>query len=105
MRSISEPPSVESVGTTEEAEGWFEDPYRIHRQRWFSAGSATGLVRDGATESTDPPPDEPFEGPLVMADTDSIGRTDGSDLLRAGDGRRGPDEQDRIAEREFLAGL
>ena len=40
-----------------------------------------------------------------MADTDSIGRTDGSDLLRAGDGRRDPDEQDRIAEREFLAGL
>jgi hypothetical protein len=28
------------------AEGWYRDPYGIHQDRWFSAGTPTSLVRD-----------------------------------------------------------
>ena len=37
------------------------------RRARFSAGSATALVRDGSSESTDAPPDFPFVGRLVPA--------------------------------------
>jgi hypothetical protein len=37
-------------------EGWFIDPYERHEARWFSGGSPTSLVRDGAHEGSDPPP-------------------------------------------------
>jgi hypothetical protein len=45
------------------AEGWYLDPYGRHEARWFSAGSPTALVRDGASESQDPPPAKPYDGP------------------------------------------
>ncbi len=48
-------------------QGWYLDPYGAHEARWFSAGSATALVRDGSSESTDAPPDFPFVGRLVPA--------------------------------------
>ncbi len=38
--------------------GWHPDPFRIHQERWVSGdGVPTKLVRDGAEESYDPPPE------------------------------------------------
>ena len=65
------------------AEGWYEDPFAVHQYRWFSAGTPTGLVKDGHTEGTDPPPDAEVTGPLVAEHSDPDVRTDGSDLRRA----------------------
>jgi hypothetical protein len=48
------------------AQGWYQDPYAIHKHRYFSAGLPTKLVRDGLHESYDPPPDGPLpDGELV----------------------------------------
>jgi len=46
-------------------EGWHLDPYKLHTDRWISNGRPTKLVRDDGVESYDPPPNEPFTGPLV----------------------------------------
>jgi hypothetical protein len=63
------------------AEGWFVDPYGRHAARWISDGTPTALVRDGKTESHDPPPDAPYAGPLEpVAERPP---TDGEDLRRA----------------------
>jgi hypothetical protein len=51
-----------------EVEGWYKDPFARHELRWFSAGTATNLVRDGDAITQDEPPDEPFDGPLVEAE-------------------------------------
>jgi hypothetical protein len=40
-------------------QGWYHDSYGIHEARWFSNGLPTSLVRDGDTESQDPPPSGP----------------------------------------------
>lgn len=32
------------------AEGWYQDPYKIHEDRWFSDGSPTALVRDAGVD-------------------------------------------------------
>ena len=45
-------------------QGWFTDPYQLHKARWFSDGRPTALVRDDGVESTDPPPDTPYSVPL-----------------------------------------
>ena len=45
------------------AEGWYRDPYGIHQDGWFSAGTPTSLVRDQGTEGRDDPPDYPPPGP------------------------------------------
>ena len=37
-------------------EGWYRDPFGTHEARWYSAGTPTALVRDGAVEAHDPPP-------------------------------------------------
>ena len=37
-------------------QGWYLDPFERHEGRWFSAGKATSLVRDGSVESNDEPP-------------------------------------------------
>jgi len=48
------------------AQGWYKDPYLIHEDRYFSAGAATKLVRDGGQVAYDPPPDVSLpEGDLV----------------------------------------
>jgi hypothetical protein len=57
------------VGTNP-AEGWYRDPFGIHEDRWMSQGQPTKLVRDGAAESYDPPPDLPLPAELVPADAD-----------------------------------
>jgi hypothetical protein len=44
--------------TGDEAQGWFDDPFRLHEARYFSAGRPTKLVRDGTAESYDEPPHE-----------------------------------------------
>lgn len=63
-----------------EAEGWYLDPYKLHTDRWFSAGRPTALVRDGDAESHDPPPPQPYEGELTESPTD--------DFAEAGDSQR-----------------
>jgi hypothetical protein len=45
-------------------QGWFTDPFRRHKARWFSDGSPTALVRDEGVEGNDPPPDMPYITPL-----------------------------------------
>lgn len=45
------------------AEGWYRDPYGIHQDRWFSAGTPTALVRDQGVEGHDDPPGYPPPGP------------------------------------------
>jgi hypothetical protein len=37
-------------------QGWHADPFGLHEQRYFSAGTPTKLVRDGSVESYDEPP-------------------------------------------------
>ena len=66
-----------------QAEGWYRDPYRIHDDRWMSAGAPTKLVRDGQAESYDAPPDLPL--PDVLEPANSAGNEPGSglDLRRA----------------------
>jgi hypothetical protein len=55
--------------TGDEAQGWFDDPFRLHDARYFSAGRPTKLVRDGTAESYDEPPDEGAGGALKTAET------------------------------------
>jgi hypothetical protein len=48
-----------------QAQGWYRDPYRVHDDRYFSAGQPSKLVRDGGIEDYDPPPAGPPEAELV----------------------------------------
>ena len=63
------------------AEGWYRDPYGIHQDRWFSAGSPTALVRDqGAVGHDDPPGYPPPGPPAEIQETDQF---PADDLRRA----------------------
>jgi hypothetical protein len=64
------------------AQGWYQDPYRRHEERWYSGGTPTGLVRDRGVESTDPPPEAAPTGTLVRAEHEVV--PGGRDLLRVG---------------------
>ena len=69
-----------------EAEGWYQDPYGIHEDRWYSDGHPTVLVRDAGLEASDRPPQgKAPNGPLVrsIAHEPGAGNTD---LRRADDG-------------------
>jgi hypothetical protein len=44
----------QSAAGVANAEGWFPDPTGRHEARWFSMGTPTPLVRDGAIEARDP---------------------------------------------------
>jgi hypothetical protein len=62
-------------------EGWYLDPYGIHRGRWYSAGQPTGLVRDDGIESHDAPPSwqpktTPVPVPAPPGDADDLKRAD-----------------------------
>jgi hypothetical protein len=59
-----------------ELQGWYEDPFRLHQARYFSAGRPTKLVRDGNVESYDEPP---VSGTAAA----SSGRAVGATLNRA----------------------
>ena len=72
-----------------EAEGWYQDPYRVHEERWYSNGTATSLVRDAGVESRDaPPPDPPADNTLVRKAADPAASRPG-DLRRADDAETG----------------
>lgn len=43
----------------DEPDGWYQDPFRLHEARYFSAGRPTRLVRDGDVQSYDEPPVAP----------------------------------------------
>jgi hypothetical protein len=65
-------------------EGWFEDTYRRHQERWYSDGEPTKLVRDSGVESYDQLPlDAVPSGPLVRPP--SHWSPKGSDDLRRAD--------------------
>ena len=84
--------------TSDDAEGWYLDPYAIHEQRWFSAGKPSRLVRDGLVETNDPPPGRPFDGPLMPAPTDAA-HASGSDLRRADEAENG--DRDAYSDAAF----
>ena len=63
------------------AEGWYQDPFHRHEARWISDGAPTALVRDGETESHDPPPSASFTGQLEPIAEPAA--DDGEDMLRA----------------------
>jgi hypothetical protein len=66
-----------------EAQGWYRDPYGVHQDRYFSAGSPTKLVRDDGRESYDFPPDRPLPaGDLIPVSPAGGEALDGSDLQR-----------------------
>lgn len=54
-------------------QGWYEDPYRLHEARYFSAGHPTKLVRDGTVESYDEPPSQPGQATGAAAGADWLG--------------------------------
>jgi hypothetical protein len=47
-------------------QGWCADPFGLHQARYFSAGRATKLVRDGGVESFDEPPSEGYRAPEAV---------------------------------------
>lgn len=53
------------------AEGWFRDPFALHDARWFSDGRPTDLVKDGGSESSDPPPDRAISTSLEPITSDA----------------------------------
>ena len=65
------------------AEGWYQDPFELHTDRWFSDGRPTALVRDGGDEANDPPPVPEYAGRLKDVVVDEP--ADGSDLVRSDD--------------------
>jgi hypothetical protein len=75
------------------AEGWYRDPYEIHQDRWFSAGTPTSLVRDQGTEGHDDPPGYPPPGPPV--EIPEIDRFPEDDLRRADQAEANTGHDDR----------
>ena len=76
------------MGTpSDQAEGWYHDPYSKHEARWFSDGAPTDLVRDGTQVAHDPPPDESPAKPLIPVEDVGSGldprRADNSDAERS----------------------
>jgi len=80
-----------------DAEGWYKDPYGHHEERWFSAGAATKLVRDGQVTASDPPPDFPPPGPLVPAEMHGPDHG-AADMLRADAAEAGTEAFDHDRE-------
>jgi hypothetical protein len=52
---------------TSTPDGWFQDPFALHEARYISHGRATKLVRDGTSESYDPPPTEVITPDVLQA--------------------------------------
>jgi hypothetical protein len=80
------------------AEGWYRDPYGRHEARWYSVGTPTDLVRDGANESQDAPPEDVEPGPLI--EWAGIEAVDGADLQRADAAEKTSDDPSHDAEVE-----
>lgn len=49
------PPRRSAASPDDRAEGWHSDHTGAHELRWYSVGTPTDLVKDGAIESRDPP--------------------------------------------------
>jgi hypothetical protein len=49
------PPRRSAEMPQDRAEGWYTDHTGAHELRWYSVGTPTDLVKDGAIESRDPP--------------------------------------------------
>jgi hypothetical protein len=64
-------------------EGWYVDPFGRHEARWISGGTPTALVRDGGSETQDPPPDAPITAEMEPWGVDPP--ADGEDMRRADD--------------------
>jgi hypothetical protein len=75
------------------AEGWYRDPYGIHQDRWFSAGTPTSLVRDRGIEGHDDPPVSPPPGPPI--EIPDIDRFPEDDFRRADQAEAGTGHDDR----------
>ena len=52
---------------TSTPDGWFQDAFALHEARYISHGKATKLVRDGTSESYDPPPTELITAQVLHA--------------------------------------
>lgn len=76
-------------------QGWFSDPWELHEARYFSAGTATKLVRDGLVEAYEDPPDRPNVREPVPLDKEN---TDPTDLRRADEAERGAMDYSETAE-------
>jgi hypothetical protein len=50
------PPRRSARMPPDRAEGWYTDHTGSHELRWYSVGTPTDLVKDGAIEGRDPPP-------------------------------------------------
>jgi hypothetical protein len=89
---VTEPSELKSE------EGWFQDHFRIHQDRWYSYGVPTALVRDAGVESHDrPPSQDPPTQPLDPVATD--GEAPGPDDLRRADdaeAEQNPDYSGRV---------
>jgi hypothetical protein len=72
-----------------EAEGWYLDPYGLHEERWYSAGTPTSLVRDARVESKDPPPPHPPETSTLTRKESAASANGPDDLRRADDAELG----------------
>jgi hypothetical protein len=67
-----------------QAQGWYRDPYGMHEDRYFSAGTPTKLVRDDGQGSYDPPPDRPLpDVDLIPVHPGGSDASPESDVLRA----------------------
>jgi hypothetical protein len=85
------------------AEGWYRDPYGIHEDRWFSAGTPTSLVRDHGAEGHDDPPGYAPPGPPVAIP--EAGEFPEDDLRRADEAEAGePYDPQAAATRALDAG-
>ena len=62
-------------------EGWYENPFGVHEDRWFSDGAPTALVRDKGMESNDQPPSPGYEGELTQSEDE--GEANPDDAFRA----------------------
>ena len=89
------------VGTAA-AEGWYQDPYAIHEDRWMSQGRPTKLVRDAGIESYESPPDLPLPDVLVPATSAASGD---SDPRRSGDASQEDPYSAKRARRAVLDAL
>lgn len=75
------------------AEGWYRDPYGIHQDRWFSAGTPTSLVRDGDAEGRDDPP--AYAPPVPLEEIPDNDPFPEDALRRADDAEVSADQGDR----------
>jgi hypothetical protein len=82
-------------------EGWYSDPFARHEARWMSGGNPTHLVRDGETESNDPPPDAPWKVTPVRIVSEVI-EEGPRDLLRADDLEKGTYDRKELIDRTHI---